>query len=74
MYELNTLNMPPDIQDLINNDEMGMVLLRIVEILGEDELNDIGSDALYFIISALNQLNIDPLRNKMWLKVLPLKV
>ena len=35
-------------------------------------LND--DDTLYFIISALNQLNIDYIRNKILLKVLPLKV
>ena len=40
----------------------------------QDRLKDIGSETLYFIISALNQLNMDPLRNKILLKVLPLKV
>jgi hypothetical protein len=28
---------------------------------------------MYFIIDTLNQLNIDPIRNQMILKVLPLK-
>ena len=51
-----------------------MVLLRIVEIIGEDDLNELGPDTLYFIISVLNQLNIDPIRNNILLKVLPLKV
>ena len=51
-----------------------MVLLRLVEVLGEDGLNDVGTETLYFITSALNQLNIDPLRNKILLKILPLKV
>jgi len=31
-------------------------------------------DTMYFIIIALNQLNIDWIRNKILLKVLPLKV
>ena len=66
--------MPIDIQVLINNNEMGLVLLRIVEVIGQDELKDIGPQSLYFIINALNQLNIDRLRNKILLKVLPLKV
>ena len=61
-------------QKLINNNDVGMVLLRLVEVIGQDNLNDIGSETLYFIISALNQLNIDKLRNKILLKVLPLKV
>ena len=74
LYEVDNSNMPIDIQVLINNDEVGLVLLRIVEIIGQDELKNIEPQSLYFIINALNQLNIDLLRNKMLLKVLPLKV
>ena len=74
LYETTNFNIPIDIQDLINNREMGLVLLRLVEIIGEDELKNIGPDTLYFIINVLNQLNIDPLRNKILLKVLPLKI
>tara|TARA_B100000965_G_scaffold122279_1_gene101154 strand:+ start:161 stop:1927 length:1767 start_codon:yes stop_codon:yes gene_type:complete len=74
LYEKDNSNMPKDIQKLINNNDTGMVLLRIAEIIGQDELKDIGSETLYFIVSALNQLNIDKLRNKILLKVLPLKV
>ena len=74
LYQIDNFIMPNDIQVLIDNDEIGLVLLRLVEVIGQDEINDIGSETLYFIISALNQLNIDLLRNKILLKVLPLKV
>ena len=74
LYKVADYNMPNDIQVLINNNESGVVLLRLVEVIGQDRLKDIGSETLYFIISALNQLNMDPLRNKILLKVLPLKV
>ena len=40
----------------------------------ERELMDDMLDTMYFIISTLNQLNIDPIRNKILLKILPLKV
>ena len=73
-YQIDDSNMPADIQSLIDNNEIGLVLLRLVEVIGQDEIQDIGSETLYFIISALNQLDIDPLRNKILLKVLPLKV
>ena len=63
-----------DIQLLIDNGEAGLALLRLVEIIGQDEIETIGPETLYFIISTLNQLDIDPLRNKILLKVLPLKV
>ena len=74
IYEVEESNMPNDIQDYIENNNMGMALLRIVEIIGQDKIEDIGPETLYFIISALNQLNIDYIRNKILLKVLPLKV
>ncbi len=74
LFEFNQSDIPTDIQLLINNNEVGFVLLRIAEIIGEDELNDLGPETIYFIISTLNQLNIDPLRNNILLKVLPLKV
>jgi hypothetical protein len=66
--------MPADIQSFIDNREMGAAMLRIVEIIGQDEIKDIEPETIYFIIDALNQLNIDILRNKILLKVLPLKV
>ena len=74
LYQIDDSSMPIDIQFLIDNNEIGLVLLRLVEVIGQDEIQDIGSETLYFIISALNQLDIDPLRNKILLKVLPLKV
>ncbi|MDC0031358.1 hypothetical protein OAI92_02180 [Candidatus Pelagibacter sp.] len=74
LYNVDNSNMPPDIQDYINNNETGLVLLRLAQVIGQDRLDNIGPETLYFIISALNQLNIDALRNKIILKVLPLKV
>ena len=74
MYEIDESEIPTDIQVMINNNEKATVLLRIVEVIGQDDLDRIDEDTLFFIISALNQLNIDILRNKILLKVLPLKV
>jgi hypothetical protein len=59
---------------MINNDEKGAALLRIVEVIGQDNLDRIDDDTIYFIIATLNQLNIDKIRNEILLKVLPLKV
>tara|TARA_B100000073_G_scaffold319949_1_gene299256 strand:- start:268 stop:2040 length:1773 start_codon:yes stop_codon:yes gene_type:complete len=74
LYEINESEMPTDIQVMINNNEVGLTLLRIIEVIGQDDLNALDEDTLYFIISALNQLDIDYIRNKILLKVLPLKV
>ncbi len=74
LYEPNDYEMPSDIQIFINSGDMAATILRVIEVIGRDELKNIDDDTLYFIISALNQLNIDPIRNKILLKVLPLKV
>ena len=74
LYELNESEMPTDIQVMINNNEIGATVLRIIEVIGQDKLEALDEDTLYFIISALNQLDIDYIRNKILLKVLPLKV
>jgi len=74
MFNLNQSHIPTDIQLLLNNNEVGMVLLRLVEIIGEDNLENIDSDSLYFMTSVLNRLNLDSIRNKLLLKVLPLKI
>ena len=74
LYEINESEMPTDIQVMINNNEVGSTILRIIEVIGQDDLKALDEDTLYFIISALNQLDIDYIRNKILLKVLPLKV
>ena len=74
LYEMNNSEIPTDIQVMINNDEKGAALLRIVEVIGQDDLEKMDEDTIYFIISTLNQLNIGLIRNKILLKVLPLKV
>jgi len=74
LYEVNEFEIPSDIQVFINNGDMAVAILRIVEVIGQDELKNIDDDTMYFIISTLNQLNIDVLRNKILLKFLPLKV
>ena len=74
LYEINKSEMPEDIQSMIDNKEMGAALLRLIEVIGSENIEDIDDDTVYFIINTLNQLNVDLIRNKLLLKVLPLKV
>ena len=74
LYAVNEFEIPTDIQVYINNGDIAVAMLRIVEVIGQDELKNIDDDTMFFIISTLNQLNIDSLRNKILLKILPLKV
>ena len=74
LYQVNEDEIPTDIQVMINNNEKGMALLRIVEVIGQEDLEKIDEDTVYFIINTLNQLDIDYIRNKILFKILPLKV
>ena len=74
LYEIKQSEMPADIQTMIDNNEIGAALLRIIEVIGPDKIENIDEDTVYFIINTLNQLNVDLIRNKLLLKVLPLKV
>ncbi len=69
-----TVNIPPDLQVKINNRELGLILLRITEIIGEDKLENLGSETLNFILITLNQLDLDKIRNKIILKTLPIRI
>ena len=74
LYKVNESEIPSDLQVMINNNEKGTALMRIVEVIGQDKLERIDEDTIYFIIHTLNRLNINQLRNIILLKVLPLKV
>ena len=73
LYNSKESTIPTDIQVLINDQEIGMAVLRLIEIIGQDKIKDLGSETLYFLINALNQMNIDPIRNEILYSVLPLR-
>ena len=74
LYELKQSEMPADIQFKIENNETGAALLRVIEVIGPEKIENLDEDTVYFIINTLNQLNVDLIRNKLLLKFLPLKV
>ncbi len=74
LYEIKESEMPVDIQLMIENNEIGAALLRVIEVIGPEKIENLDEDTVYFIINTLNQLNVDLIRNKLLLKVLPLKV
>ena len=74
LYEVKQSEMPEDIQLKIENNEIGAALLRVIEVIGPEKIENLDEDTVYFIINTLNQLNVDLIRNKLLLKFLPLKV
>ena len=67
-------SVPSDLLAMVSNGESGLALLRIVEIIGEDRLSALGTETLNFVVYILNKLDVDNIRNKILLEVLPLKV
>ena len=73
LYDFKS-RVPAEINSMIVNGETGLVLLKIAQIIGEDEIEDLDLESVSFIVSIMNELKIINLRNEILLKVLPLKV
>ena len=73
LYDKNS-DIPTDLQVLVNNEDIGMLLLRLVEIIGEDNVSDLGTESLYFITTVLNQVDLDQIRNKIIINTLPHRI
>ena len=73
-YSNNQLTIPEGLIDLSNQGQIGLVLLKIIEIIGEDQLKDLDSETLYFITATLNKLDLKKIRNNIIIKTLPYRV
>ncbi len=67
------LTIPQNLQNLVNENQLGLVMLKIIEIIGEDQISDLDPETLYFLSKILNQLKLKKIRNKMLSKVLPVR-
>mgnify|MGYP001238681654 FL=1 len=68
------LTIPSNINELIEKDEIGMLMLKLVEIIGSDDVENLDPETLYFIVSLLNKAKIKKVRNKILNLTLPLRV
>jgi len=73
-YSNNQLTIPEGLIDLSNQGQIGLVLLKIIEIIGEDQLKDLDPETLYFITATLNKLDLKKIRNNIIIKTLPRRV
>ena len=73
-YSNNQLTIPKGLIDLSNQGQIGLVLLKIIEIIGEDQLKDLDPETLYFITATLNKLDLKKIRNNIIIKTLPHRV
>ena len=73
-YSNNKLTIPKGLIDLSDQGQIGLVLLKIIEIIGEDQLEDLDPKTLYFITATLNKLDLKKIRNNIIIKILPYRV
>ncbi len=64
----------PELDKMIENNESGMILLKLVEIIGEKELDELNTRSLNFIVEIMNRTKLISLRNELLMEILPLKV
>ncbi|MDC0205586.1 hypothetical protein OAJ64_02100 [Pelagibacteraceae bacterium] len=67
------LTIPENLSDLVFEKQLGLVLLKIIEIIGEDKLIDLDPETLYFLNKILNDLDLKKIRNNILSQVLPVK-
>ncbi len=68
------LTVPGNISALIEKDEIGMLMLKLIEIIGTDDVKSLDPETLYFIVNLLNKAEIKKVRNKILNLTLPLRV
>ena len=65
-------NTPPiELSNFRKNNEIGLLLLRIVELIGEDEILDLDDQTLYFINHLLIKSGLKKFSNKILITALP---
>jgi len=67
------LIVPKNLYDLANQNQIGLVMLKIVEIIGEDKVNDLDPETIYFLTKILNELNLKKIRNNILSTALPVR-
>ena len=67
-------NIPDSLNDLAEKGEKGYLALKIVEIIGEDEVNNLDSETIYFITNLLNKLDLKEFRNEILSTALPQRI
>ncbi len=68
------LTVPPNLNSLVEREELGILMLKLVEIIGSDEIEDLDPETLYFIVNLLSKAKIKKIRNEILNLTLPLRV
>ena len=71
---LSELTIPQNLEELANQNQLGLVMLKIVEIIGEDNISDLDPETLFFLNKILNNLGLKKIRNNILSEALPTRV
>merc|ERR1711991_638345 len=64
---------PENLLKLIDNEQKAFLGLKIVEIIGEDEIHQLDPETIYFVTNLLNKMSLFTIRNKVLNSALPLR-
>ena len=67
-------SVPQNLLDLVTKQENGLLALKFIEIIGEDEISNLDPETIYFIVNILNKAKLFKFRNKVLNAALPLRV
>ena len=62
---------PDNLLKLIDNEQKAFLTLKIVEIIGEDEIYQLDPETIYFVTNLLNKMSLYAIRNKVIVSALP---
>jgi len=68
------LTVPENLYILADQNQIGLVMLKIVEIIGEDKIGDLDPETIYFLTKILNELKLKKIRNNILSEALPVRV
>ena len=68
------LTIPENINSLVDRGEIGLLMFKLVEIIGSDDVENLDPETLYFIVNLLNKGKIKRVRNQILNLTLPLRV
>ena len=68
------LTVPKTMETLIEEGQIGLFMLKLVEIIGSDDIENLDPETLYFINNLLNKGKIKKVRNQILNLALPLRV
>ena len=67
-------SVPDSLITLVANRESGLLALKFVEIIGQDDVYNLDPETIYFITNILNKAQLTKFRNKILVTALPLRV